>query len=56
MYAPNNMANHFQPVDVTVNGMAKTFFKENLEIGMQMRLQNNLMRGVKSIQLKLRFK
>lgn len=55
MYAPNNMINHFQPLDVTVNGMAKTFLKENLEIGMQMRSQNNLMRDVKSIQLKLRF-
>lgn len=40
VYVPANMTSYFQSLDLTVNGVAKTFLKE---IGTRMTVRNNIM-------------
>ena len=52
LYVAAKITNHFHSLDLTVNGMAKTFFKKKIGIDTRISLRNNSMVELKSIQLK----
>ena len=56
VYVPNNMTHYFQPLDLTVNSVAKYFLKEKFELWYANEVKKQLDEGIEVYEINVPLK